>query len=70
MKPSLITKAVGAALAVGLSFSAAAVTVETVGSLDNLLGSASLPESSLETENDFVQSILGTDFELTGNTIS
>lgn len=66
MKLSLIAKAAGAALALGLSFSAAAVPLSTVGSLDTMIGSALLPNSSLETENDFVQGILGTDFELTG----
>lgn len=66
MKHSLIAKAAGAALAVGLSFSAAAVPLSTVGTLDNLMGSALLPNSSLTTENAFVQSILGAGFELTG----
>jgi hypothetical protein len=66
MKLSLITKATGAALALGLSFAASAVPVSTVGSVDNLMGSALLDNSSLATENSFVQSILGSSYTLTG----
>lgn len=66
MKPSLVAKLSGAALALGLSFSAAAVPVGTVGSVDTLLGSALLPNSSLASENSFVQGILGSGYTLTG----
>lgn len=66
MKLSLITKLTGTALAVGLSFSAAAVPLSTVGSVDNLLDSALLGDSSLESENAFIQGVLGTDYVLTG----
>jgi hypothetical protein len=66
MKLSQLAKAGVAALTLGLSFSASAVAVSTVGSVDTLLGSAQLPESSLATENSFVQSILGSSYTLTG----
>ena len=66
MKLSLITKLSGAALAVGLSFSASAVALSTVGNVDNLLGSATLANSSLTSENTFIQGILGNTYSLTG----
>jgi hypothetical protein len=66
MKLSLITKATGAALALGLSFAASAVPVSTVGEVDDLMGSAFLDNSSLAQENAFVQSILGSGYTLTG----
>lgn len=66
MTTSLTAKIGGAALALGMSLGAAAVPVSTVGNVDTLLGSALLDESSLATENAFVQSILGTSYTLTG----
>jgi hypothetical protein len=61
-----MTKLSGAVLALGLSFSAMAVPVSTVGTLDTVLGSTELSSSSLGAENTFIQSILGTSYTLTG----
>jgi hypothetical protein len=66
MKLSFSKKLTGAALALGLSFSAAAVPMSTVGSVDTLLGSTFLSDSSLDSENTFIQSILGGSYTLTG----
>jgi hypothetical protein len=66
MKLSFSKKLSGAALALGLSFSAAAVPMSTVGSVDTLLGSTFLSDASLDSENTFIQSILGSDYTLTG----
>ena len=66
MTGKLIAKLSGATLALGMAFGAAAVPVSTVGSLDTMIGSAKLSNSSLATENAFVQSILGASYTLTG----
>lgn len=64
--PKLLARLGGAALAAGVSFSAAAVPLADVGTLDALIGSAYLSESSLATEDAFVKSILGSSYTLTG----
>lgn len=66
MTHSLMAKLGGAALALGLSFGAAAVPVSTVGGVDLLKGSALLGNSSIAEENAFVQGILGASYTLTG----
>lgn len=66
MTQKFIAKLSGAALAVGLSFGAAAVPVATVGSLDTLVESTYLGDQSMASENTFVQSVLGDSYTLTG----
>ena len=66
MKLSFSKKLTGAALALGLSFSAAAVPMSTVGSVDTLMGSMFLSDSSIASENTFIQGILGNGYTLTG----
>lgn len=66
MTLKLVTQLSGAALALSMSFGAAAVPVSTVGGLDQLMGSAQLDESSLATENAFIQTLLGDSYTLTG----
>jgi hypothetical protein len=66
MTQKLLAKLSGAALAVGISFGAAAVPVSTVGSLDVLVESTFLNNSSMAAENAFVQDALGESYTLTG----
>jgi hypothetical protein len=65
MTRKLIAKLSGATLALGMAFGAAAVPVSTVGELDQMMGSAQLGDSSLATENAFIQTILGDSYTLT-----
>lgn len=53
------TKALLAAALLGISASATAIPITTVGSADILLGQAKLPNSGDQTETDWVSSILG-----------
>ncbi len=65
MVKNLISTSI-ATLALAWAASAAAVPVATVGSVDNLLGSGYLANSSGASEQAFVNSVLGAGYLLTG----
>jgi hypothetical protein len=61
MRHSLISKALGACLLMALASSAWAIPISDVGSIDTLLGSTALSNSSEANETAWASSILGFD---------